>query len=206
MDELQQLLALMSAGSYAEGVATLTAINTTITSAQAALGTRDAAATLSALSTRHATLAAIEKAVGCNGDEAVGAIRAALSAQAALPAAQEELAKLKKDGESATLEVAIRKATDEKRCSPAIADEVRAAMKSGEVTLKGAERWVANLPKLPGLSAATKQEAAPAPGSNTQAEPVKHDGKTYAEMNGTERVALKKSDPEKFNAMRASAG
>jgi hypothetical protein len=203
MDELQQLLALMSANSFAEAVAVLTSVNAIIDSESAALGTRGPAATLTALKSRGALLSAIEKATGKTGDDAVGAVRAALTSHEELPKLQKRVADLEKSGQTHALDAAFAKADADKKLSPAIKLSVQAAFDAGDVTLKGAESWLENLLPISALAAKPKQESAPkgAPAG----EVLKHNGKTFVEMSGPERADLHKADKDMYEAMRSSA-
>jgi hypothetical protein len=153
MDELQQLIALAGANTFAEAVANMSAVNAQLTGAQSALGTRDAASTFAALSSRSTQFAAIERATGCEGDEAVGSVRAALTAKVELEKAQARVKELEKGAEVHALDSAVAKAKAEKRWTPALETEVRAAFAAGDITLKGAEKWLATAPQLPGAAA-----------------------------------------------------
>jgi hypothetical protein len=203
MDEqLQELLALMGAATFADGVAVVTQLNTLTGVSGVALGTKGAAATLVALDSCRVRLAAIEKAVGSSGDECVGAVRAALTSHAELPKAQARVAELEKSSETHALSALFAKASDEKKLTPAIRESVQAAFDAGDVTLKGAEAWLSKLLPVSALATEPKHEGAPAGNAGAT---LKHNGKTYAEMSGIERANLKKTNPELFKAMRSPA-
>lgn len=201
MDELQQLFALMGVTSYAEAVAALTAFNTTLSAEQATLATKGTSATLSALAGRSALLTAVEKATGKTGDEAVGLVRAALTSHTELPKLQERIAELEKGEQTHALAALFAKADEEKRLTPAIKQSVQAAFDAGEITLKGAESWLANSVPVKAFEQRTEAPAGNTPGSV----PALHNGKKWSELTGVERADLKKTNPDLYAAMRASA-
>jgi hypothetical protein len=143
----------------------------------------------------------IEAAVGADGDECQGVIRAAMHSHAELPKAQARIAELEGAASAHALDGMIAQAKEAKKLTPAIEASVRAAVAAGDVTIKGAEAWLSNLAPIAALAAAKKSEAAP---SQVSAD-AKHNGKTYAEMKPAERAALKRENPELFAAMRSAS-
>lgn len=200
MDELNQLLAMLGVPSFAEATTAIANMNAQLDAAQSALGTKGTAATMSALVGRSGRLAALEKACGKEGEEAVGLIRAALTSHAELPKLQERVAELEKGQQAHALSELFAKADSEKKLTPAIKQSVQQAFDAGEITLKGAESWLSNL--LPVKALEQRQEAAP---GHAQGSALTHNGKTFKQLTGLERVALKKSDPSLYEAMRSSA-
>jgi len=143
----------------------------------------------------------IEAAVGSAGDECQGVIRAAMHSHAELPKAQARIAELESAASVHALDGMIAQAKEAKKLTPAIEASVRAAVAAGDVTIKGAEAWLANLAPIAALVAAKKEEAAPIQVSAD----AKHNGKTYAEMLPKERAELKRENPELFAAMRSAS-
>lgn len=201
MDEMQQLLALMGVASFAEGVAVLTTVNSTLESAQAVLSTKGTAATLSALMGRHARLAALEKAAGKEGDEADGLFRAALVSHAELPKAHAELAQLKKDGQTLELDKAIDKAKAASKLTPALESDIRKQFADGSLTLATAQWMLDKLQPVAALAAA-KDGAQPAPASAPVIVELTWSGKKWAELSGPERVQLLQENKDLYTAMR----
>jgi hypothetical protein len=207
MDEMQQLLALCGATTFAEGVTVLTALNTHIESARAALGTRGTSDTLMALVSRHSRLAALEKAAGKDGDEADGLFRAALVSHTELPKAHAELAQLRKDGQVAELDKAITKAKADSKLTKASEDQLRKAFADGDITLKGALAQLEHMPVIPALAAAKDGRQPAAPDAVPDVEAKLWNGKKWAELTGPERVQLLQQDKALYTAMRdASRG
>jgi cell division protein ZapA (FtsZ GTPase activity inhibitor) len=201
MDELQQLMALAGATTFAEAVANMTAVNTQIRAVQSALGTSDAASTFAALSARSAQLSAVEKATGKTGEEAVGVVHAAMLSHTELPKMAARIGELEKVERGSKLAEMFATAEKEKRLTPAIREAVQAQVDAG-MTLAAAEAWLKSCVPVPGISATQKNEPATTPVVSNK---LKHEGKTFGEMNGRERVELKRSNPELYEAMRSSA-
>lgn len=148
-------------------------------------------------------LKALETAAGVVGDECVGVLRAALTSHTdALPKAQKRIADLEKLGQSHELASLFAQAEKDKKLTPAIRDNVQAAFDAGHVTLEGAKSWLANLLPVAALAAAPKA-AAPSTSPELSAD-QKELADAFAKMSGGERAALKKSDPERYAAMRAA--
>lgn len=143
----------------------------------------------------------IEASASAKNDEAQGVVLAALNSHAELPKAQARIAELEAKVSTHALDGMIAQAKDAKKLTPAIEASVRAAVAAGDVTIKGAEAWLANLAPIAALVAAKKEEAGPLKvGAD-----AKHNGKTYAEMKPAERAALKRENPELFAAMRSAS-
>lgn len=201
MDELNQLLAMLGVSSFAEATTAIANMNAQLESAQSALGVKGTAATMSKLVSRSVHLSALEKACGKEGDEAVGVIRAALTSHAEMPKLQSRIAELEKGQQAHALSELFAAADSEKKLTPAIKQSVKQAFDAGEITLKGAETWLANL--LPVKALEQRQEAAPSVAQSAAV--LTHNNKTFKQMTGPERVALKKADPSLYEAMRKSA-
>lgn len=205
MDELTQLLGMLGVTSFAEATTAIANMNAALEQAQAALGTKGTVATMSALVARSARLSALEKAAGKEGEEADGLLRAALVSHAELPKVQSRVAELEKVEQTSKLAALFADAEKAGKLTPAIKQSVQASFDAGEITLKGAESWLSNL--VPVAALANQGANAPKPAAPTASggAPLMHEGKTYDQLAPLERVALKKSNPELFNAMRASA-
>ena len=147
-------------------------------------------------------LARLEQVTGKTGDEAVGVVLAWKGSHEELPKTSAKLAELNAKVEDGELDAAIVKAKAESRHTPARETEVRALLTSKDLTAAGAKAMVGAWGKVAALAAA-KDGANPA-GAGT-GEQLKHNGKTYAEMNSKERTALLRENEELFNAMRKQA-
>lgn len=214
MNELEQLLAMLGVKTFAEAAASITNFNAFLEAACTAAGTKDTAAALAAVQARASFGAALQTACGGKtGDEAIGLVRAALASHAELPKAQARVVELEgqvaenaKKEEQHTLEALITTAKAAKKCTPAMEKSVREAFEKKEVTLAGAKAWLENAPAVPALVDNKTEAPPPAAGAANSGEPLKHNGKTWAEMTGPERVALKRSQPDLYTAMRKAAG
>ena len=150
---------------------------------------------------RLGRLERIEAAVGSAGDECQGVVRAAMHSHAELPKAQARIAELEGAVAAHALDGMIAQAKEAKKLTPAIEASVRAAVAAGDVTIKGAEAWLHNLPPIAALVAAKKEEAAP----SQLAADHRWNGKSYAELKPAERAALKRENPDLFAAMRSAS-
>jgi ATP-dependent Clp endopeptidase proteolytic subunit ClpP len=148
---------------------------------------------------RLSLLTRIEAKTGKQGDEAQGLLLAALASHEQLPALQARVAELEAAGETNALEALITKAKADKKCTPAMAESVRASFAAKEITLKGAEAWLANSPVIAALNA--KEEQTPPAHQGD----LKHDGRSWDELKPAQRADLKRTNPELYEAMRASA-
>lgn len=203
--DLDQILALLGVANAAEGVALITNLNAALGRVKAATGKSDALEALAELQARadRAPFAlAVEKACGKQGDEALGLVHAALASHAALPAAQARVAELEKTTDQQAFDTLVAKAKAENKLTPAQETAAREAYGKGELMLKSAEFFFANLATVAAL------RDPPAPPAPTQEGDLPaaatFDGKTYAEMSAPERAALAQSNPDLFKQMRAS--
>lgn len=206
MNELEQLLALLGAPSFAAAVASVTNFNEFLAAAQKLTDKEKPAEALAELQARAARapfVAAVEKATGKQGDEAIGLIVAALASHAELPKAREQLLALQKTTDAQAFESLIAKAKGENKLTKASEDAYRAKFAGGEISLSVVEFVLANLTPIPALE--RREEAPPAPHTPNAAD-LKHDGKTWDELQPRERAALKRENPEHYAAMRRAAG
>lgn len=150
-------------------------------------------------SARLAVLQRIEARAGKTGDEAHGTIMAAMDALVELPKAQARIAELEAANEAHALDALMLKAKEDKKLTPAIEASVREAYAAKQVTLKGAEAWLANLTAVPALMNASK-----APAQSPVGPDAKWNGKAYADLKPAERAELKREQPELYEAMKAS--
>lgn len=202
--ELEQLLALLGADTYAQAAAAITNFNAFLDTAKQATGksgTGDALAELQARAARAPFALAVEKATGKTGDEAIGLIHAALQSHAELPKAQARVTELEQKTQESDLNALFAKAKEEKKWTPAIEAKVREAFSAKEITLKGAESWLTNLPAIPALQ---NRAEAPPDGSAAPAAAaaLKWNGKTWDELSGPERAAMRRENPQHYAAMR----
>lgn len=133
--------------------------------------------------------------VGKTGDAAIGAV-------AALQASQAETTSLKATVDELLADKADREVGDllkanANKVPPAMRDGILAKYKAKVLNAAAITAMLEVLPVIPG-TVAVKQPVAQAPG-----EKLKHDGKTFAELKPSEKVALKAADPDMFNAMLA---
>jgi ATP-dependent Clp protease protease subunit len=152
---------------------------------------------------RLSLLARIEAKTGKAGDEAQGLVLAALASHAELPKLQARIAELEENTESQALESLILKAKEDKKCTPAMAESVRASFKAKEITLKGAEAWLSNSPTVAALQ--TKQETPAAPSTTVTASGDTWNGKGWDDLTPVLRAQLKRENPELYKAMRRPA-
>lgn len=204
MNELEQLLSMLGSASFAEAAATITNLNAAIDGVKSATGKGTAQEAISELTARAARAPfalAVEKATGKTGDEAIGLIHAALASHVELPKAQARVTELEMTTSEQAFNSLVAKAKDEKRLTPAQETAARAAFASGELTLKSAEFFFAN------LSVNSLLQTPPTPGTPetvvTPASAQLWNGKTYAQLSGPERAALNKENPDLFKQMRA---
>jgi ATP-dependent Clp protease protease subunit len=156
--------------------------------------------------TRLSLLARIEAVFNKTGDDLHGSLLAMRESHEQLPgvraqleAANAQIAELNASAEAHSLEALITKAKADKKCTPAMAESVRASFAAKEITLKGAEAWLANSPVIAALNA--KEEQTPPAHQGD----LKHDGKSWNELKPAQRADLKRTNPELYEAMRASA-
>lgn len=206
MDEqLQQLLAILGVANAADGIAAINRFTGFLNSAKTASGKSDVSETLNAALASLSFAKAVETATGKMGDEAVGLIRAAMASHAALPQAQARVAELEARNEANELETLITKAKNEKRCTPHIEASVRTAFTAKEITLAGAKAWLENSPVIPALEQRDPAPPTQAGGKEVPPPHLEWNGKTYSQLKGAEKAALKRENPELFEAMRASS-
>jgi len=205
MDELQQLHASLGVASTAEALAAINRFNAFLNNAKVATGKTGTPEVFEALNSAITFAKSIEAATQKSGDDAVGLVRAAMSSHAALPAVQAKVAELEAEIETHELDSAIAKAKADKKWTPALEAKVREEFTAKNVTLAGAKSWLENATVVPGTNSNPSPAPANAAAGAASGEPIKHNGKTFAELSGTERVALKKSSPELYADMRKQA-
>jgi ATP-dependent protease ClpP protease subunit len=154
-----------------------------------------------ALALAKAQLSKLEALTGKTGDEAVGVAYAWKQSHEELPAVSTELARLKEERLAVELDTAIATAKAESRHTPAREDKVRKLLADKDVSIVGATSMVAEWGVVKALAAA-KDGAESAGNSTATTSQLKHAGKTFAEMSGKERAALKREDPAAYAAMR----
>lgn len=144
-----------------------------------------------------------EAATGKGGDEAVGVMRAAMTSHAELPKLRERCTQLEAASETHELDKLITKAKEANKLTPALEASVRDSFAKKEVTLKGVESWLENTPVVAALAAAPKAPAPPSAPESIAA--LTHNGKTWAQLTGSERVDLLAHDKALYTAMRDAA-
>lgn len=202
MNELEQLLAMLGVATFAEATASIANFNAFLGDAKVSTGKASADAALTVVKERVALLSSVETATGVTGDAVVGVVRAWKDSAGLVAGLQAKIADFEKAGEGHAFDKLVTAAKDARRGTPAQHASVRASFDAKEITLKGAEAWLANLTTLPGSE---QREVAAPPSVDPNAkggDAPKFNGKTYAEMTPTERVALKRADPALFKAMR----
>lgn len=168
-----------------------------------------------ALATKHkahgAQLSALLALTGKDAEESVGVVLAWKSDSAKLPAKDTELAdanaKILKLEQKAELDTAITLAKAANKLTPAEEKSLRDMFEAGDITLKGIKSNLEAKAAHPALENAREQKTAPEAkeGTTTTTAALTHDGKTWAQLTGPQKVALKKSDIEHYNAMRTQA-
>jgi len=147
---------------------------------------------------RLALLTRIEAILGATGEEAIGILKAWQGSHTELPTVKEQNAALEKSMQASTLEALIAKGKADNKLTPHLEKEVRDQFAAGDITLKGAEKWIENLSPIAALGGDKRQPAPPPQGGETP----KWNGKTYAELTFQERADLKAENPELYEAMR----
>lgn len=155
-------------------------------------------ATVAEGAARLALLTRMEATLGTTGEEALGTLKAWQGSHAELPKAKERIADLEKSNQASSLEALVAKGKQENKLTPAMEKSVREQFAAGEITLKGAEAWLANLTPIAALGGEKKQPAPPIQGRDAP----KWNGKTYAELTPQQRHDLKAENPELFEEMR----
>lgn len=136
--------------------------------------------------------ASVAALVGNEGDAALGAIKAHVEASAKLADSEKRLA-----------DIEAKRETD--RHASLVSD----GQKAGKLTAKLVEHFAAKSSDELEAFLAVAPKAVPVNEGHTEpvasdGSPVaKHNGKAFADMDGNERVALAKSDPELFASMNA---
>lgn len=160
-------------------------------------------------------LGRFENAIGKKGDDAHGTLLAWKDAASRLPKLQTDLEALKKTTADQELEAVIADGHKGQKLTPALEKQIRDDVVSADMTLKGAKAFVAALPPIKGLVAASdKREAGgkKTPGGSSlgsaavvSEERATFNGKTYEAMTSGERQVLAKHDEDLFSAMRDDA-
>jgi ATP-dependent Clp protease protease subunit len=168
----------------------------------AALGVQ----TVAEANARISILTKIEKATGKTGDEAHGVVLAVTQDAAEVTGLRVKAAELQKLVDGNELDKCIAQAKADKKLTPDDETVLRAQVAAGEVTIKGAKALLDRKSPHPVLAASAQNKPAPvvASGSEISAE-TKVDGKAFAELNGRERAALRKSDPELYAQLLAAS-
>lgn len=149
---------------------------------------------------RQAVLGRIETLTGKSGDEAIGVLMAWKASHEQLPQLQAQQAELSKAAEAADLEKAIGDAKQAHKLAPGEEATLRQLVTSGELSTKAAKAMLATKVAIPQLAKST-------PGASAIPDVVsdvslKHEGKSYAELKPAQRAALKKSNPDLYEAMK----
>lgn len=205
---LAQLLGISESASDEAFEAAIQAQGVALASARtdATKATSDAASAVASARAETATARGIitrfETALGETGDEAFGALDAHLARSKQLDGVNAQLAEQAQKADDVLRASLLKQATDERKWTKAEIDGYWNAKGDDGKYLRSTGEMAANLkyasPKVAAL-AHTPPALTLVPG----AEAPKHEGKTYAELSGPERAALKESDPTLFAAMRA---
>jgi hypothetical protein len=127
-------------------------------------------------------------------DAARGLVEAGRAAVAELPKAQARVAELEKASEERDRAAVIAKLESEKRITP--------AQRDGFCKTASLETLRAFAESAPVIVAESQHREAPASGAAGATAPVTHNGKSYEVLTGPERIALRGSDKDTFNALR----
>lgn len=197
---MDPILALLGVQNEAEATKAIETFNAWLSGIKEATGCQtltEAKARVGALAATVASLATITGKQ--DADEAIGVVRAWQEGAARIPEFEAQIAK---EAEKAEFNAAIANANGAKKLTPAIEERVRASYDAGDITLKGAVSMLEALPVISALEPKIPQSSANRATAPTQ---LKHDGKSFAEMSGMERHALKNANPELYDTMRSEA-
>lgn len=205
-EQLNQLYALLGVATFAAASAAITNFNAFLTDAKTLTDESNTDKALASCKDACSFRGRIEKATAKAGDEAHGLVLAALESHKELPGLRAQVAELQAKTTQQELDTMLAKAIDEKKLTPAQEQNYRDQVASGDLSLKGCKSVLDSLHPIPALQNVQPPAASPDTGAvQSSNEPLKHNGKTFNDMTGTERAALKKSDPDTYNAMRTQA-
>jgi hypothetical protein len=159
----------------------------------------DSAATLSA---RLGIVARLEQLTGKTGEETVGVLQAWKQSHEELPTVTAKLAQIEQDTQAQALDSALAKAKDEHRHTPARETKVRELLAAKDVSHAGALAMVGEWGAIAALAAAKDGARAAGGAAPTVKVELKHNGKSFDEMTGPERAALKRENPDLYVEMR----
>jgi hypothetical protein len=160
-------------------------------------------ATVAEAAARLALLTRLEALAGETGDAALGVISAMAQSHKTLPTVQARVAELELQVQASAIDALIARGTAENKITPALEQSLRAQIAAGDMTIKGAETMVANLPAIAALGPKAVQPPTKKGAEGATGAALTHNGKTYAELKPVERAELKEQQPELFEAMRA---
>ncbi len=183
-------------------------INKEILQALALADDADQAAIVSAITKLRTSAhvgSEIEKLTGCNGAQALGAVRALQEAKAQHDELAGEVAKLKDAGARRDFEAARAQGLKDKKLTPAQAkhytDRFEAALATGQdasAIVDDLSGWLKVATRVIGSDVRQPAGAGPDP-------VAQHNGKAFEAMSGTERHALKRESPELYETLRSDA-
>lgn len=159
-------------------------------------------ATVAEAATRLALLTRLEALAGETGEAALGVFSAMAQSHKTLPTVQARVAELEVQVQAGAIDALIARGTAENKITPALEQSIRAQIAAGDMTIKGAETMVANLPTIAALGSKDKQPPKKGPDGGTGGPTPTWNGKTYAELKPVERAQLKEQHPELFAEMR----
>jgi capsid assembly protease len=149
----------------------------------------------------EARLEAIETKVGAKGDALMGAIDGLLAAKTELDKATAKLAEQAEAAEKLERSALEKQGTADGKLTPALithyAGKPLAELKGFLDVAPVVVPRAVTQPKAAG--------AGKSAGKEQPAQTLTHEGKTWAELTPSARAALKKSDPDAYNAMRSEA-
>jgi hypothetical protein len=148
--------------------------------------------------TLRAFATSIETTTGKTGAEAVGVLQAWRTSHDALPAAQARLSELEAKSEEQEIDKIIASGKEAKKLTPDAEARIRDLYAKKDITLAGARVMVDTMLPLKAMASTTEQPRI-TNGSSTVAEA---DAKRWEEMKPMDRAALKRNDPEAYNALR----
>lgn len=152
----------------------------------------------------------IEKLLGCTGAEAVGAVRGLKDSKSQLETLQTDLGQVKATMSRSSFDAAIAQGKKEKKLTPVAVkdfqDRFGAALEAntdGTAVLQELQGFI----KLAAPYGSTISASVTGSGANggTGAVLPQHDGKTFEQMSGGARAALKQQNPELYELMREDA-
>lgn len=194
----QQLIPLDPSGDHNDDIGAPSAVQETTMKPEilAALGITTEAEALA----RITILTKIEKATGKTGDEAHGVVLAVIKDAAEVAQLRVDKVELQKQVDGNELDKVIAQAKADKKITPDDETVIRAQVAEGEVTIKGAKALLDRKAPHPVLAATPKVPPA-TPSEATVTAETTHNGKTFAQMTGPERAALKREDAALYAAL-----